>query len=187
VVAVKNSIVNKLTHEWVKELRALSNRFGSEWTGKKLETLQQAAACRIEEVKVLIDYHDCLLFLLAYPENAELYTITNSELQRTAAVAQSIFEDSSVRKQLQLTNSGLTGTKINVAFSFSMIEWLVNTYPAYLEIFECGADPVKVKEIVSVLLPVAERDSLGKKTGAIGKMDSKSKRQKCPYQPAMVD
>src|SRR5580765_7372033 len=82
---------SRLTKEEVIRLRNRSNRFGHEWTTAKKQLIEQIAGKTISEASVLIAYHDCLLFLLAYPENRELLDLAQEELQRVAAYATAVF------------------------------------------------------------------------------------------------
>src|SRR5688500_4676712 len=62
-----------LSPEIVGELRAASRRFGPEAVAEKTKLLLECGRSTIESARVLIEYHDCLLFLLAYPQTAQLH------------------------------------------------------------------------------------------------------------------
>lgn len=159
-----------LTVEEVKLLRSCSNRYGASWTARKEELLHQFAARHITEVNVLLAYHDCLLFLLAYPENRKQFQLAAKELDRIAGIVQSIFDGLNQRKQKQLSGTGIACSSVHVAFSLDMIAWLIQRFPSQVSIFEYAGDKEAVKEVLLLLLPSAERESLEKKEYSVNKL-----------------
>ncbi|MBA2407595.1 MAG: hypothetical protein H0V65_06340 [Chitinophagales bacterium] len=151
----------------MKQLRKVSNRYGGEWILKKKQLLKQAAQSEISSVKYLVEYHDCLLFLLAYPESRELFDLAESELLRVAAINRKYFERKNERLQMQLAGTGMAFTPVNVAFSFDIAKWLADRYPAYVSIMECDADNEKIKDIIRILIPKAEIDSFVKQPSTL--------------------
>ncbi|MBX7108049.1 MAG: hypothetical protein K1X61_05315 [Chitinophagales bacterium] len=154
----------------VKALRTCSNRYGASWTERKLELLNQFAARHIVDVNVLIAYHDCMLFLLAYPENRQLLHLAADELDRIAGIVQSIFDGTNQRKQKQLSGTGIACSTVHVAFSLDLTAWLADRFPSQVSIFEFAGEKETVREILLLLLPASERESMEKKEYLFNKL-----------------
>lgn len=172
---VMHSVIQALTLNEVKQLRDLGGRFGEDWEERKMDLLQQMTTLKINDVKTLIEYHDCLLFYLAYPENKELMQFALGELHRTAAVARDMFNGKNVSKRIQLTGTGIAFTQLNVAFSFNLVEWLVNRFPRSVSIFESGADPESVRETTSLFLQKSEQETFAEKKYSLQKFIQQAK------------
>ncbi len=71
----------------VVALRACANRFGPEYAARKATLLRECGRCALIDPVSLLAYHDCLLFLLAYPESSRLHAAARRELVRVAAAA----------------------------------------------------------------------------------------------------
>lgn len=143
--------------EQLKLLHSIGNRFGDEWQMKKINLLEALADLKIDNPSNLIAYHDCLLFLLAYPETRNLYHLARRELERVAAIAHHIYEGSHEKYRTQLTGSGIANTASNVAFGLDLVTWLVHKFPEQVNIFDCGCSATTLKETMMLLLPEAER------------------------------
>ncbi len=167
---MKNLMVDQaLSLEDIRLLRSYSNHFGESWTSRKEELLNQFTARHITDVNVLLAYHDCLLFLLAYPENRRQVQLAEHELDRVAGFVQSIFEGSNQRKQKQLSGTGIACSPVHVSFSLDMIAWLIHRFPSQVSVFEYAGDKELIKEVLLLLLPATERESLEKKQYSVSK------------------
>jgi hypothetical protein len=149
-----------LTSAKVSGLREIANSFGSPYTENKKELLLQFSAQAIRDGKVLKEYHDCLLFLVAYPENKELLDLTNKELERVSEIASNIMKGRNSLFKKQLFGTGIVHSQLQAAFTFDLVKWLVTEYPGQVNFNSFGAETEKVKEILSLCLPVAEREVL---------------------------
>ncbi|MBK9732554.1 MAG: hypothetical protein IPO83_14970 [Chitinophagaceae bacterium] len=158
MIKKKKITSESLSIDEVKQLRSVSNRFGRTWAEQKALLLKKISSRPINEMQVLIAYHDCLLFLQAYPENKSLFQLSAIELERVSNSARSIFENGSQRNQKQLSGTGIAFTPVNVAFGFDLTAWLAHQFPEQISIFECGADKQIMKEILLLLLPETERE-----------------------------
>ncbi len=147
-----------LTVNDVEKLRAISNGFGGTFSQQKKQFLQSFSKQVISDSTTLKQYHDCLLFLIAYPENVELLALAESELKRVGEAAKQIANGKSGLKQKQLFGSGIIHTKLQAAFTFDLVKWLANTYPKSVSFNSFGAEKDKVREILSLCLPVCERE-----------------------------
>ena len=118
----------------VAALRGCANQFGAGHTAQKAALLHTCAAHEIVDADVLLAYHDCLLFLLAYPESAATHRLATGELRRVAAAARTMIEHGTARTRATLANSGVAWAPMTIAFGHDIARWLVRRYPRHAEI-----------------------------------------------------
>lgn len=118
----------------IEQLRAAGTRFGGSWTERKSSLLDRCAARTLDDARCLVDYHDCLLFLLAYPERAKLLAAAERELARVAGAARTIAQCGNVRERARLGGTGIAWSAVSYAFSFEITRWLANEYPEHAKI-----------------------------------------------------
>lgn len=102
---------------------------------------------------ILKEYHDALLFVLAFPADKESVKMANSELFR---VTDFIGQAKGYRWQYSLTGSALPGTAIMCQYSRVLLRWLLETCPAAIQPGESAASPAEVKAFFQVMLPGIE-------------------------------
>ncbi len=165
VVSAINTMNNQtvLDTETVKQLREAASHFGGEWPALKLKLLKDISRKSLDKPGVLIQYHDCLLFLIAYPETYELFTFSTAELKRIAAVTKSLFTGGNDRIRHQLSGTGIAHTPVHVTFGFELACWLVEHFPQQVDILECAGSKAVVNEIFLSLLPASEREDFEKR------------------------
>jgi len=114
------------------------------------------SACRFlsfSSPAILKEYHDALLFVLAFPADRESVEMANSELIR---VADFIKQAKGYRWQYSLTGSALPGTEIKCQYSRILLRWLLDTCPAAIQPAGSDASPAEVKAFFQVMLPGVE-------------------------------
>jgi hypothetical protein len=136
-------------------LFAIRNQYGKMYSSQKLDLLDGLHGQPVKSSKALKLYHDCLLFLLAYPDNNPVYKSASQSLQQLQAYIRS-------RKKTRdsLYNSGITGTQLCAAFSFEIVKWIRKTQPKNIRLNSFNADDGHIKYIVSVVLPKVESEIL---------------------------
>ncbi|MEO8148933.1 MAG: hypothetical protein ABI723_14905 [Bacteroidia bacterium] len=159
---MKKEVSKTLTLKDVHTLEKICNRFGKQTINEKKKLLTDFPKVLVEKVTALKEYHDCLLFMLAYPENKELYQITFLELQRLVGAVKNISEGNNETKKLQLSASGISNSTITAGFSFDLVKWMTETFPENISFHSCDADVAKQKEIFKLLLPAIEREAFEK-------------------------
>lgn len=137
----------------LQRLHELRNTFGPDCAAEKCRLLDQLAGMHIATLAGLQQLHSTLLFLRAFPDNAEI-------LQR-AAHALDIFHQRvdvlpKARRET-LDDSGIAGTKIHYAYSLDVARWLVRHYPGRVAIDWDEFEKTQVlDEILSLMLAPAE-------------------------------
>jgi len=118
--------------------------------------LSAASGWRIDDAESLIRLHERLLFLRAYPRNAEVLRLADSLLfsfaRRTAECPDlEPFEDPTV--------SGIAGTSLSAVFSFEVARRLHARYPRQIQIDWENYDRTdKFGPVLRRLLPLVEED-----------------------------
>lgn len=118
----------------IGQLRVAGARYGGRWTARKSRLLDRCAARALDHPRCLVEYHDCLLFLLAYPEHARLLSAAERELARVALAARTIAERGSARERRRLCGTGIAWSEVSFGFSFEIARWLAQRYPDHADI-----------------------------------------------------
>jgi len=99
------------------------SRFGPGQAAKLLELLRVLAGKSIREPAEVIEYHEILLFLCAYPPSAAVRLLCESELARfgTRVTDVEAYEAPDV--------SGIAGTHVSAAFGYEIARHLLRRFP----------------------------------------------------------
>lgn len=137
-------------------MRAAASRFGAAECARKSALLALGAGREIVAADVLVAWHDCLLYLIAYPESAALLRAARAELRRVAHVARRIAESGPPRERRRLEGSGLAWTSLTFAFGWDIARWLATRFPHHGDIDSFGDDGVPLQHVLSAALPPLE-------------------------------
>lgn len=105
----------------LNSLHELANRYDEESAKLKAALLASLSAMKLPEAKYILQYHDSLLFLCAYPDNSKINSLAEKELKRITAYAK---KNRSGRKSMP-ENEGLPYANIVTRFSPDFMEWLL--------------------------------------------------------------
>ena len=119
-----------------------------------------APAARLPDPESLLAYHDCLLFLLAYPESAALLAAARRELARVAAAARVIIETGPERVRAKLDNSGIAWAPTTIAFGYDIARWLAERHPRHAEIDSFDESGAALPALLRHALPALEFEML---------------------------
>jgi len=144
----------------VAALRACANRFGREPAARKAALLRECAGCALTDPAALLAYHDCLLFLLAYPESAALLATARRELARVASAARVMIETGPARLRAKLANSGVAWAPMTIAFGYDIARWLAEQHPRHAEIDSFADDGAALAALLRHALPLLEFEML---------------------------
>jgi len=147
---------NPQDRDILSALRAVANRFGGDAAARKRDLLQRASATASMDARNWLAYHDVLLFLLAYPENAALRAAAARELVRVAAALAAIDAGGPARARAMLHGTGVAWSAITIAFSHPIARWLVARYPSCAEIDSFGDHGDLLARWLRHALPAAE-------------------------------
>jgi hypothetical protein len=144
----------------IQELRSISNKISDADLNRKSELLNSLMIQKEFTSKDIINYHDTLLFLLAYPQNKNIYQLTQN--------AFSVFENQlflHLKKYKskainELLGSGLSGTYLTSSFGFDLTKHLVQQYKNQISIDTIDWECENGIEILKLILPKCEQDIL---------------------------
>lgn len=126
------------------ELKQVVFLFNEDSAKLKQQALLKCVAAKIEGANTIKQYHDALLFLLAYPENENLQSLAVNEMKRLAERIKNL--SGSQHEKLDL--SGLAFTNTHGGFSISLIKWLLKEFPDQARIHSFDEEGVHPKEIL---------------------------------------
>ena len=132
-----------MTNSPFEELRSIANQFGNPELKKKI--LLETASQKLPPGKKLQQYHHTILFLLAYPENEEIYELAKSALEKIAG------ENEKKKNTLVFSPS------------FDLLKRMNLLCPGKISIHSSAAENEKISSVFKILLPVAEHETIDKK------------------------
>jgi hypothetical protein len=129
--------------------------FGAEAAGTKLALLKQLARTRLGSARAVMQLHEGLCFIRAYPDNAAV-------LAQVQAMLDAFARRADVRThRLALATSGIAGTPIHCRFFAGQAQWLAQHWPDQLQLdrsdFEAEA---RIARALPPLLTPAEASAL---------------------------
>jgi hypothetical protein len=142
-------------HTAAEQLFSLRRLFGKKETAEKLQLLRVIKPKELKSKTALQLYHDILLFLIAYPDNKQVYKLAQQKLKQLQQYIQS-----NETIQYRLYNSGITGTSLCAAFGFEITKWLRKQYPGNIRISSFEADDATINAIVCAMMTKLESEIL---------------------------
>jgi hypothetical protein len=139
----------------ISKLFSIRNQYGNEYSAKKLQLLGELASVPVKSKKAIECYNDCLLFLIAHPDNKQVHESASRALQQLHDYIRS---HKKIRESLY--NSGIICTELCAAFSFEIVKWIRKTQPENIRLNSFEADDGHIKYIVSAVLPKVESEIL---------------------------
>ena len=107
------------------ELTKLRTSFGPEFSDRKQSLLQTLTKFRKPNIKQLMQYHELLLFMMAYPDSLGVYQTTIKELHRISKVLRTVSLNKNAATRIEET--GMAHTSVTVPPSLNGCEWLIDT------------------------------------------------------------
>ena len=142
-------------------LIAFRTRFGPEAATAKLDLLRQLPAHLPRQPKALLDLHEGLLFIAAYPDNAAVLAAAEAALAAVAHAAAAMIAGRNAAHARRLADTGIVGTPLSCAFSIDLADWLVRRFPADVDLdWEDGSAGAALDEFLPALAASVERDGL---------------------------
>lgn len=117
------------------------------------QVLQTCGNLAVSSPAILKEYHDALLFVLAFPPDEETRLFAHTELKRLSVL---IEMKKGFYWQQALTGSGLPGTALRCQYTRDLVRWLLDTGPDEVQPAESAASAAEVKEVFQVLFPGIE-------------------------------
>ena len=143
----------------LRQLLEVRTDYSVKGVEQKTQLLRRAPNVVLRDPDDLIQYHEILLFFVAYPQNAKLRTLAERELKRIAKIMKRWKGE---RDLTDLDGTGLPYTTISTGFSIDILQWLVSLYPKDVGLVYDEDDSLgsALEEFLPLLLPRSERDSI---------------------------
>src|SRR2546422_500955 len=140
----------------VEALAAVASRYSPEDQKQKCALLENLERRAIRRPETLLQFHETLCFLQAYPDAATLLALVDCALEAFGARVERL---GAARQRLH--DSGIAGTTLDYPFGFPMARWLVSRFSPEAEIaWTRFADEDRLDETLSLLATPAEGDAL---------------------------
>jgi hypothetical protein len=114
-----------MTGKLIRELSLLRTILDQAASRRKKQIIEKLKSSSIRSAAQLLEYHETLLFLVAYPETKEISKLVESELKRLFHTLSS----GGVRPIPSLEDSGLAGTSLRLHLGFDILCWLIREFP----------------------------------------------------------
>ncbi len=130
-------------------LHAVANKYDEESVKLKTALVAAMSAMKLPDPKYMLQYHDSLLFLCAYPDNSGISSLAEKELKRITAYAK---KNRSGEKALP-ENEGLPFANIVTRFSPDFMEWLLQHSDLNIAFDSFYNATLQLNEILNITLP----------------------------------
>lgn len=143
------------------QLDELKTEFGPTAARRVEVLLRRLARHKFRDADSLVRYHELLLFVRAYPQNAGVMRASENELSRFAEkVAWLREQDVDVSPLEHPEVSGIAGTPVTDNFSFHIVRWLMQRYPTQTSIYwEWVEDENRLAATWPRFIPLLAEDS----------------------------
>ena len=143
------------------QLDALKNRFGSRESPSVERLLTRLSRQKISDIDSLIRFHEILLFLSAYPSNARVRQLAESQLRsfaRRVATLREAEADLSALDDPEI--SGIAGTAVVDTFTYHIVRWLLRRHPAQVRFdWDWFDDTNRLAETWPRFMPLLDEDA----------------------------
>ena len=149
------------TTHLIAQLDELKNQFTPKATHRILHLLDQLSRKDLNDPDSLVRYHEILLFLRAYPQNASMVRATENELRAFANRVSALREQDVDLSPLEEPEiSGIAGTSVVDTFSFYIVRWLLQRHSSRVDLdWEWFADENRLAETWPRFMPLLEEDA----------------------------
>ncbi len=146
---------------YLDQLDQLKNQFAPDTAPRVERALDQLSRKNFDDTDSLFRYHEILLFLRAYPQNATVVRATEKELRRfpeRVALLHELGIDLSPLEHPDV--SGIAGTSVTDNFSFLIVRWLLQRHASELSIeWEWFENENGLARVWPRFMPLLEEDA----------------------------
>jgi hypothetical protein len=142
------------------QLDQAKHNFGSRERKLIPTILKSLQSRRFADAESLIRYHEILLFLRAYPHNAHILRLVETELAAIAARVERLQATDADLTPLEHPEvSGIAGLEVSDTFSYFIVRWLVKRYPSRVSFnWDWFEDENRLAETWPRFMPLLEED-----------------------------
>lgn len=143
------------------QLDKLRHQFDSRSARQVSLLLRRLAQQRLNEPQALIQYHELLMFLAAYPQSPALLRAVETQLRafsRRVKELESYYGLSTIGYP---EVSGIAGTQVTDTFSYYIVQWLQKNYASHTSLYwDWFEDENRLAQIWPRFLPLLAEDAL---------------------------
>ncbi len=145
----------------IDQLDELKNQFEPKIAQRILRLIDQLSRKNLNDTDSLFRYHETLLFLRAYPQNASIVRATENQLRGFAERVSALREQDVDLSPLEEPEvSGIAGTSVVDTFSFYIVGWLLQQHASQAALdWEWFEDENRLAETWPRFMPLLEEDA----------------------------
>lgn len=121
------------TNDLIESLTGFKSLFSLSDAKRKIAIIEKLRARNIKNPQSLIEYHDTLCFLQAYPDNPLLLKIVDNELANFAGRVE-YFREVKGPDDDRIDDTGMVDTIIHYPYNIHMARWLLDNYGPSVDI-----------------------------------------------------
>ncbi|MFH1891899.1 MAG: hypothetical protein ABIK83_04375 [Candidatus Zixiibacteriota bacterium] len=144
-------------------LKSLRSKFDKKSAARKLKALDRLRSIRVFDPKLLLDCHDLLAYMRAYPDNPKILSAVDRELVGFEDRVDLYKQETRDKDAHKLLNSGIAGTIVLHTFGFKALELLLKAHPDKFDIdweqMEDGGD-YDLTDLLQLLVSWHENDAI---------------------------
>ncbi len=145
----------------VHELRSIRTHLGAPHAAARRRLLREASTAAIDDVGVLLAYHELLLFAAAFPDDRRTLDLADSELRRLARATRNFMRRARQRDVARLRDSGIAHSETLCRLSVTSSNWLAARFPRDTEIaWHEGSGGDGLDAMLATVVEPAESDGL---------------------------
>jgi hypothetical protein len=146
----------------IDQLDELKSQFAPTAARRIVRLVQTLSRKNVNDTDTLFRYHEILLFLRAYPQNATIARSTENELRNFAnRVAWLRKKEIDLSPLLHPEVSGIAGTSVIDTFSFYIVRWLLQHHAPEAEVYwEWFENENRLAQAWPRFMPLLEEDTL---------------------------
>ncbi len=137
----------------IRLLENLRTSFVAEDVRRTKEVLLALQKVKTFPPSGLLQLHETLLFIKAFPFNSDLAVLADENLRYLEKYLVKEVRRKNVRLIKSIENSGISGSKVVATFSYELIQCLVKTYPEAVVYDSCSIDAEEFFTLMHTLLP----------------------------------
>ncbi len=142
-------------------LNAAKNRFTPGDREAKANALRALHTAEIHDIPSLIQFHEILCFLRAYPDGPDVLRLVEEALARFASRVDLVKATSRPSDLKKLRDTGIVHTTVYYPYPHPMAKWLIERFPGDVELdWEDDAGLDKIRAILPFAVAYAENDAL---------------------------
>lgn len=138
----------KKTGAWIRRLEKIRNRYGGGAGAEKRAILEALALRAIDDARLLLRYHEALLFLRAYPDDERIFRLARRECARIGARVARLHPSEAEL----LDDTAVAGTPLHYTYDLVTAGKLLHWFGDTLDI---DWDEMETTEGIDQVLPLA--------------------------------